>query len=106
MDTSSKGIVISSITGKTIRFVSRFRCPIPIVGLTVDEKAYRKLSLNWGVIPVQCEEFDSVDKMMKHASKVVKDILNLKKDDKVILTGGEIGKNGGSTNTIRLEVVE
>lgn len=106
MDTSSKGIVISSITGKTIRFVSRFRCPIPIVGLTVDEKAYRKLSLNWGVIPVRCEEFDSADKMLEHASKVAKEILNLEKDDKVILTGGEIGKNGGSTNTIRLEVVE
>ncbi len=105
MDTSSKGIVISSISGKTIRFVSRFRCPIPIIGLTVDEKAYRKLSLNWGVIPVKCEEFDSVDKMMGHASKVAREVLDLKQGDNVILTGGEIGKSGGSTNTIRLEVV-
>ena len=106
MDTSAKGIVISSISGKTVRFVSRFRCPVTIIGLTVDEKAYRKLSLNWGVVPIKCEEYDSVDKMLSHASKVASEVLELKKNDTVILTGGEIGRKDGSTNTIRLEVIE
>lgn len=106
MDTDAKGIVISSISGKTVRFVSRFRCPVTIIGLTVDEKAYRKLNLNWGVVPIKCETYDSVDKMLAHASMVATEVLGLKKNDTVILSGGETDKNDGDTNTIKLEVIE
>ncbi len=106
MDTDAKGIVISSISGKTVRFVSRFRCPVTIIGLTVDEKAYRKLNLNWGVMPIKCEIYDSVDKMLAHASMVATEVLGLKKNDTVILSGGETDKNDGDTNTIKLEVIE
>ena len=106
MDTDAKGIVISSISGKTVRFVSRFRCPVTIIGLTVDEKAYRKLNLNWGVVPIKCEIYDSVDKMLAHASMVAAEVLGLKKNDTVILSGGEPDKNDGDTNTIKLEVIE
>lgn len=106
MDTDAKGIVISSISGKTVRFVSRFRCPVTIIGLTVDEKAYRKLNLNWGVVPIKCEIYDSVDKMLAHASMVATEVLGLKKNDTVILSGGEPDKNDGDTNTIKLEVIE
>ena len=106
MDTDAKGIVISSISGKTVRFVSRFRCPVTIIGLTVDEKAYRKLNLNWGVVPIKCEIYDSVDKMLAHASMVAAEVLGLKKNDTVILSGGEPDKNYGDTNTIKLEVIE
>ena len=106
MDTDAKGIVISSISGKTVRFVSRFRCPVTIIGLTVDEKAYRKLNLNWGVVPIKCEIYDSVDKMLAHASMIATEVLGLKKNDTVILSGGEPDKNDGDTNTIKLEVIE
>ncbi|MFR1983320.1 MAG: pyruvate kinase alpha/beta domain-containing protein [Christensenellaceae bacterium] len=38
-----------------------FRPLIPIVGLTTDEQAYRKLALSWGVLPAMADEYSSVD---------------------------------------------
>ena len=105
IDTKAKGIVISSISGMTVRMVSRFRCPVDIVGMTTSQKAWRKLNLSWGVTPVMSDEFDSVDVMFYYASRHAMDILELKSGDNIILTGGQASKQSGSTNTIRLETI-
>ena len=103
IDTDAKGIVVSSLTGMTVRLVSRFRCPVDIIGMTTSEKAWRKLNLSWGVTPVLSEEFNSVDVMFYHALRHAKDIFGLQKGDNVILTGGQTSGKSGNTNTIRLE---
>ena len=87
-DSDSKGLVISSLSGKTARMVSRFRCPVDIIGMTTSEKIWRKLNLSWGVTPVLSEEFDSVDVMFYHAARHAKTVFKLKKVDNVVLTGG------------------
>ena len=106
IDTNAKGIVISSMSGITVRMVSRFRCPVDIIGMTTNEKAWRKLNLSWGVTPVMSEEFNSVDVMFYYALRYAKEVLGLNKGDNVVLTGGQIGGKSGNTNTIRLEVVK
>lgn len=106
IDTKAKGIVISSLSGITVRMVSRFRCPVDLIGMTTSEKAWRKLNLSWGVTPVLSEEFNSVDVMFYHALRHAKDVLGLKKGDNVILTGGQTSGQSGNTNTIRLETMK
>ncbi len=106
IDTKAKGIVISSMSGITVRMVSRFRCPVDIVGMTTSSKAWRKLNLSWGVTPVMSDEFDSVDVMFYHAARHATDLLELKSGDNIILTGGQAGKQSGCTNTIRLETIK
>lgn len=103
IDTDAKGIVVSSLTGMTVRLVSRFRCPVDIIGMTTSEKAWRKLNLSWGVTPVLSEEFNSVDVMFYHALRHARDVFKLQKGDNVILTGGQTSGKSGNTNTIRLE---
>ena len=66
--------------------VSRFRCPVDIIGMTTSEKVWRKLNLSWGVTPVLSEEFDSVDVMFYHAVRHAKTVFKLKKGDNLILT--------------------
>ena len=105
INTNAKGIVISSLTGRTVRMVSRFRCPVDIIGMTTSEKAWRKLNLSWGVTPVLSEEFNSVDVMFYHALNHAKTIFKLEKGDNVVLTGGQTSGVSGNTNTIRLESV-
>lgn len=105
INTNAKGIVISSLTGRTVRMVSRFRCPVDIIGMTTSEKAWRKLNLSWGVTPVLSEEFNSVDVMFYHALNHAKTIFELEKGDNVVLTGGQTSGVSGNTNTIRLESV-
>ena len=106
IETKSKGIVISSMSGITVRMVSRFRCPVDIVGMTTSVKAWRKLNLSWGVTPVLSEEFDSVDVMFYHAVQHAKEVLGVRKGDNIVLTGGQKSGQSGNTNTIRLETIK
>lgn len=106
VDIQAKCIVVSSITGRTARMVSRFRSPIDIVGMTTSDKAWRKLNLSWGVTPVRSEKFNSVDVMFYHAMHHARNVFQLKKGDNVVLTGGQVNGQTGNTNSIRVESVE
>ena len=105
VDVEAKGIVVSSVSGKTAMMVSRFRCPVPIIGMTTDRKVWRKLALSWGVYPAMTDEFTSMDVMFYHALAGAKKILGLKKGDRVVLTGGPINGKSGNTNTIKVEEI-
>ena len=106
IDVGAKCIVVSSVTGRTARMVSRFRCPTDIVGMTTTERAWRKLALSWGVTPVLSEEFTSMDVMFYHALNQAKRVCHLQKGDNVVLTGGQINGQPGNTNTIKVETVK
>ena len=103
VDVNAKAIVVNSISGRTARMVSRFRCPVPIIGTTTDERAWRKLNLSWGVIPVLTENYSSMDVMFWQDLKIAQSILELEKGDNVVLTGGQINGDPGNTNTIKVE---
>lgn len=105
IDLKAKGIVVNSISGKTARMVSRFRCPVDILGTTTSRKVWRKLNLSWGVTPVLCEEFSSVEVMFYNALKCAKEIFNLKRDDNIVLTGGQINGKSGNSNIIKIEQI-
>ena len=46
VDVQAKCIVASTLSGTTARMVSRFRCPVDIIGMTTSEKVWRKLNLS------------------------------------------------------------
>ncbi len=102
----AKGIVVNSISGRTARMVSRFRCPVDILATTTSKKVQRKLNLSWGVKPVLCEEFSSVEVMFYSALKTAKEIFHLEKGDNVVLTGGQINGKSGNSNIIKIEQIQ
>ncbi|MBO5262591.1 MAG: pyruvate kinase [Clostridia bacterium] len=105
IDIKAKGIVVCSISGSTARMVSRFRAPIDIIGMTTNEKTWRKLALSWGVIPVMTETVNSIDVLFYMATKAAKDVFKLKKGDQLVITGGIINGESGNTNLIKLETI-
>lgn len=105
IDLNAKAIVVCSLSGITVRMVSRFRTPVDIIGLTVNEKTYRKLALSWGVTPHLVEVFPSVEVLFYTAKKVAKDLFNLKQGDEVVITGGTTNGTSGNTNIIKLEQI-
>ncbi len=104
IDIGAKAIVACSLSGMTARMVSRFRCPVDIIGLTTDENTWRKLALSWGVIPAMCEKFTSTDVLFYTAKNIAKQTLPLKKDDKIVITGGATGTSG-NTSLINVEII-
>ena len=105
IDIDSKAIVACTLSGMTARMVSRFRSPVDIIGLTTDETTWRRLALSWGVIPAMCEKFTSTDVLFYTAKKIAAKSLDLKKGDKIVITGGDTTGQAGKTNLIKIEEI-
>ncbi len=106
IDVKAKCIVVNSKSGQTARMVSRFRSPVDIIGMTTNERAWRKLNMSWGVTPVLSEEYSSVEVVFYQALCKAKSVLKLKSGDNVVLTGGQINGPAGNTNTIKVEIIK
>lgn len=105
IDIDAKAIAVCSLSGMTARMVSRFRPHISIIGITTDEKNWRKLSLSWGVVPVMCENYTSTDVLFYTAAKLTKETLGLEAGDRIVMTGGVTNGESGNTNLIKVEVI-
>ncbi len=105
IDIGAKAIVVSSMSGMTVRMVSRFRAPTDIIGMATNKAVWYKLALSWGVTPVLSEQFNSSDVLFYHATRAAKERLPLQKGDLIVLTGGVINGKSGNTNTIKVEEI-
>ena len=105
IDLEAKAIVVTSLSGLTIRMVSRFRPPIAILGLATGKKAWYKLALSWGVLPMLTEQFPSMEVLYYYAVRAAKDVLHLAAGDTIVMTGGNTSGESGNTNVIRIETV-
>ena len=105
IDIDAKAIAVCSLSGMTARMVSRFRCPMDILGVTTDEATWRKLALSWGVTPVMSEMFNSLDVLFYTAQKLAKKEMNLVAGDKIVITGGVTNGSSGNTNLIKVETI-
>lgn len=105
IDIDAKAIVVCSLSGTTTRMVSRFRSPVDILGLTVSEKTLNKLTMSWGVRPLLCDRYPSVEVLFYRAKQYAKETLGLKPGDKIIITGGNTDGRSGNTDLIKIETI-
>ena len=105
IDINSKCIVACTMSGITARLVSRFRSPVDIIGMTTSKKAWHKLALSWGVMPIMTEKYDSTDVLVFQAVAKAKEALGLKKGDRIIVTSGRTIGESGNTNMIKVETI-
>lgn len=103
IDIDAKAIIACTLSGTSARMVSRFRSPVPLIGLTTDEATLRRLSLSWGVIPAICERFTSGEVLFYTAKKIAESVLSLSENDKIIIMGGVTVGEPGNTNLIKIE---
>ncbi|MBR6632895.1 MAG: pyruvate kinase [Clostridia bacterium] len=106
IDVHARCIVVNSLSGRTARMVSRFRCPADIIGMTTNHRAWRQLNLSWGVTPVMSEEYGAIDIVFYEALKMAKKVFSLQKGDNVVMTGGQINGQPGNTNMIRVDAIK
>ncbi|MBP5662164.1 MAG: pyruvate kinase [Clostridia bacterium] len=105
IDIHAQAIAVCSLSGATVRMVSRFRSPVDILGVTTDEKTWHKLALSWGVTPVMSETFTSTDVLFYTAKNLAKQMFDLKSGERVVITGGMTNGVSGNTNLIKVETV-
>ncbi len=105
IDVGAKAIVACSLSGSTVRMISRFRAPVDILGVTTSEQAMRKLALSWGVVPALSVEYTSTDVLFYVATQLAREKLGLVPGDKIVITGGVTNGKSGNTNLIKVEVI-
>ena len=105
IDVGAKAIVACSLSGGTVRMISRFRPPVDILGVTTSDAAMRKLAMSWGVVPARSVEYTSTDVMFYVATQLAREKLGLTPGDKIVITGGVTNGKSGNTNLIKVEVI-
>jgi pyruvate kinase len=91
-------------SGATACLVSGFRPAVPVIALTYNEQAYRRLSLWWGVEPILGRVAASVEEMISDGEALLKERGLVASGDSVLmLVGGH--HQTEATNTMRVHEV-
>ena len=104
--TLKAGAIISlTETGFTSRLISKYRPETPILAITSSMMVARKLSMNWGVIPILYDGEPSDRERLAFAVEQAKARGYLKKGDIAVSTSGH-HQHAGGTDLIRVVTLE
>ena len=96
-------IVTFTSSGSTALRVSRNRPNAPIMAITPTLRAYRQLTVAWGVVPYLSDEIHSTDEMVTMSSRAIQDTQLVEPGGRFVITAGVPFGLRGSTNLIRVE---
>ena len=105
-DLSAAAIITPTSSGYTARLMSRHRPRMPILAVTPDPRVQRELGLYWGVVPLSAPRTENTDEMLAQAVRAAQARGLVQVGDTLVLTGGAAGSAPGTTNLLRVLVVE
>lgn len=105
-DLDAAAIISVTQSGSTARKVSKNRPSCPILGCTTSESVARQLNLVWGVVPVMVDEQKSTDDLLDTAVQKAVATGFAKAGDVVAITAGVPVAKTGTTNLLKVHVVE
>ncbi len=105
-DLNASAIVVVTKSGRSARMISRYRPACNIIGCATSDKVCRQLNMSWGVTPILLEEKQDLFELFEHAIHSAKEKMLLKTDDITVITSGVPIGISGTTNMIKVEIVE
>src|SRR3954467_14047918 len=99
-------ILVPTFSGATASAVARLRPRRPIVALTHVNWAQRQMALEWGVTPLLISETSDVEELWRLAVEAARDAGIVESGDGVVITAGTAVNIPGTTNVIKVDVVE
>jgi pyruvate kinase len=106
LDLRAAAVVAPTVSGHTARAISRFRPPCPIVAVTPSPMVQRELMLCWGVYPLLSQRAASTDEVTRDAVEAAQKLGFVSEGDIVVVTGGSVAHGVGTTNLIKVELIE
>ncbi len=98
-------IVTFTKSGFSARVVAAGRPPMPVLGVTDDERTWRQLALVWGVVPLLVGGAPRYDAMLDAARDHILESGLAAKGDRVVVTAGVPFDVPGTTNLVKVEEV-
>ncbi|MGW0330706.1 pyruvate kinase [Streptomyces sp. NPDC003011] len=95
-------LVAFTQSGDTVRRLSRYRSPIPLLAFTPEPATRSQLSLTWGVETFLGPHADSTDAMVAQVDELLLKYGRCDRGDTVVITAGSPPGVSGSTNLVRV----
>ena len=99
-----KAILVATNFGRTARYISKLKPPCPIIAAASKKEVVKSLQLNFGVLPLNAEG-DTLDQLTENTKEILIKELNLKKGDRIIITGGYPFKRVKHTNFMQIDEI-
>ncbi len=106
IDLNASAIVALTLTGHTARMLSKFRPSCPIIAATTDVCNYHQLALSWGVIPVMNGHQTDTEALFSSAIQKLDETSIARRGDRVIMIGGSHLDAIGTSDVMRVHVIE
>ncbi|WP_406009555.1 pyruvate kinase [Streptomyces sp. NBC_00637] len=101
----AKFLVAFTQSGDTVRRLSRYRSPIPLMAFTPEPATRSQLSLTWGVETFLGPNVASTDAMVDQVDELLLRYGRCRKGDVIVITAGSPPGVSGSTNLVRVHHV-
>ena len=98
----AKFLVAFTQSGDTVRRLSRYRSPIPVLAFTPDPATRAQLNLSWGVETFLGPTVQTTDEMVNQVDEQLLKLGRCDKGDLVVITAGSPPGVPGSTNLVRV----
>ncbi|MEU7277797.1 pyruvate kinase [Streptomyces sp. NPDC045431] len=98
----AKYLVAFTQSGDTVKRLSRYRSPIPLLAFTPEPATRSQLNLTWGVETFLGPHVESTDAMVAQVDEQLTKIGRCRKGDLVVITAGSPPGVPGSTNLVRV----
>jgi pyruvate kinase len=105
-EVGAKVIITPTESGSTARWVSKLRPRQPILALSRHLSTVRRLNLCWGVYPVLVSDWKDTDEMLERSKKMPKELGMASRGERIVIIAGVPISIPGTTNLIKVEIVE
>jgi pyruvate kinase len=104
-DRDVEAIAVFTRTGRTALLLSKARPGVPVLAFTPLDEVYRRLSIGWGVIPHHVPWANTVEEMIEHVEKALKEKETIKTGQQVVIVTGFPIRNFPQPNMALLHTV-
>ena len=80
--------------------MAHFRPKCPIIAVVTDETVCKKLCLDWGIVPILCDEKKTIEEITNQSKKKALETGLVKKGDTVIVLTSTRALNRAGTDTL------
>ena len=99
----AKAIVAATKSGSTARLISRYKPKAPVIAITPYEHVRRGLNLNFGVIPMKCDMFNTTEEILNASKTAAFNLGITEPGDDIIVAAGMPTTQTGGTNMLKIE---
>lgn len=101
-----KAIVAFTKSGFTARMVAKYRPHTHIIAFSPSENVQHQLNLSWGICPMRMDYLNNTDEVIHQTEKILLEKKFVKQGDIVVILLGAPVFIKGTTNLMKLHVIE